>query len=576
MHLLLLLAGAGAMGICFSLLFVAGFVARAKGLSPAEFLERVESKLGGPFAEAPPEHEESKSKAFPTIFFPLEGKVGSVPVTREGAGGGVTSFGDAILLLTHEGKIFSARSADSIVETTIEVPDNGLSDFMAASKFERYRGYWFIFPYYRYNAILHYSTPEQHGIAISYTEYRADKECYNTAIAVLTLDPKIQTVDTISARKEDWDVIYRTRPCLPLKRNYRALEGHMAGGRLAFKAPATLYLGSGDYHWDGINAPKALAQDPDNDYGKVVAIDLGSLAAHSISLGNRNMQGIAVDGKGRLWVLEHGVRGGDELNRIVEGANYGWPKVTLGTLYNRLPLPNTLSYGRHDGFTNPTYAWLPSVGVSNLSTINRFHPAWDGDMLAATMIDESLYRIRITDNRVLFAERISVGHRIRDLHFLKDRLVLWTDDKKLIFVSVAQPTYTNQVLAEYLAKRPYDENHRSQVEAAVNQCLECHSLNPGEQGKAPNLARAFNARIGSTDFDRYSEALRARSDRWSRANLTTFLKNPQAFAPGTAMPDPGITDPFVLGEVIDLLEAIGITEPDALARLRGEGPYKKQ
>ena len=77
------------------------------------------------------------------------------------------------------------------------------------------------------------------------------------------------------------------------------------------------------------------------------------------------MQGVAFDAKGQLWTVEHGLRGGDELNLIEEGKDYGWPQERLGTLYNRLPISNTLSYGRHDRFEPPVYSdWMRAQETS--------------------------------------------------------------------------------------------------------------------------------------------------------------------------------------------------------------------
>ena len=128
-----------------------------------------------------------------------------------------------------------------------------------------------------------------------------------------------------------WKILFESNPCLPLKETYRALEGHMAGGRIAFDGQETLYLASGDYHWDGMYAPAALAQDEAADYGKVIAINVFSGNAEQVSRGHRNTQGIAIDNSGSIWVTEQGVRGGDELNLIKKGENYGWPDASLGT-----------------------------------------------------------------------------------------------------------------------------------------------------------------------------------------------------------------------------------------------------
>ena len=501
-----------------------------------------------------------EEEVFKSIFLRLNSDRSIVPVERSGAGGGLTTFGDAVLLLTHEGKIFSARSARDIKEMAIETPENGFSAYKRASASERYRNFTHRFDYFRYNDILYFRSESKHGLILSYTEFDEDDECYVNAIAVLVLNPDIRSVEEISARREEWEVVYRTRPCLPLKEQWRAIEGHMAGGRITFEAPTTVYLASGDYHWDGIYAPEAIAQDPDKHYGKVIAIDLTSHDARIISTGHRNMQGIVIDRNGQLWVAEHGVRGGDELNRVIEGANYGWPEETLGTRYNGLPVPNTRSYGRHETFTAPTFAWLPSVSISNLTLIENFHESWDGDLLMASLGRKSIFRIRVKDDRVVFAERIKIGKRIRYVHQHSDgRLVLWTDDKYLIFLTPAEQSFVAEFIEGYIADASYDDTQRNQIEVALGSCMECHSFEPGIQMDAPSLAGIFDAPVAATRYGGYSEALEGRDGLWSRAELAAFLQDPVAFAPGTTMPDPEIDDPFVLDELINLLEAISNT-----------------
>ena len=107
----------------------------------------------------------------------------------------------------------------------------------------------------------------------------------------------------------------------------------------------------------------------DSDYGKTIRIDPNDWSATKFSLGHRNPQGITIDDKGRIWVVEHGPMGGDELNLIRQGANYGWPSVTLGVNYSgelvddKRWLPNPRQ-GRHDDYESPVFAWMPSIGVS--------------------------------------------------------------------------------------------------------------------------------------------------------------------------------------------------------------------
>jgi glucose/arabinose dehydrogenase len=288
---------------------------------------------------------------------------------------------------------------------------------------------------------------------------------------------------------------------LPLKQEKRAIEGHMAGGRLAFAPPDTLVLASGDYNLDGVYGPGAAAQDPSMDYGKVIEINLGTGAATIVSSGHRNMQGISFDHDGKLWVVEHGMRGGDEINHVVAGENYGWPKETLGTLYNKMPWPSGHSYGRHEQFRSPTFAWLPSVAPSGLTLIDGFHETWDRDLLMSTLRLQSLYRIRIEDERVKFAERIFVGKRIRYVQQHSDgRIVLWTDDHEMIFLTIDEEGFITEFIDDHFDEAGYSVTARQNIQDALESCMQCHSFDPGDHVNAPSLGRIFNAPIAGLEF----------------------------------------------------------------------------
>ncbi len=482
--------------------------------------------------------------------------------SRPGKGGGLTSFGDELLLLTQDGTIFLV-SEDEITKTNIEAPDNGLQNYIVASRSEKYRNYEHNFGSFRYNDILYYSEASRHGLVLSYTEWLSDEECYGTTISKLELPAGIKSVMDVQAEGDEWEIVYRTRPCLKLKSEKRAIEGHMAGGRIAYLKPHKIVLGSGDYHWDGVYAPQAYSQVPNNDYGKVLEIDLDDGTSRIISIGNRNMQGILVDSNGQIWVTEHGPRGGDELNRIVEGGNYGWPEETLGTRYSKLPWPGKGLYGRHDLHIAPTYAWVPSIAVSNLMQIEKFHPSWDGDLLAASLRKKSLFRLRIKDNRVVFAEPIKVKERIRYAHqHTNGRIVLWTDSKKLLFVSAAENTYTDEVLSKIIADSEYNMEEIKSIESAINRCGECHSFEMDDHEGSPGLGMIFESNIAATGYSDYSDALKSKSGIWTEDELSRFLQDPQIYAPGTSMPDPGIKDKFVIDAIVQILKQLSSPELD--------------
>ena len=193
----------GFIGASIGISFFGGYAVGRYRIQPFTLVQKVERKLRNFLAAKAGE----EGKLFDSIFLRLDSERSIVPVERVGAGGGLTSFGDAVLLLTHEGKIFSARSARDIKEMAIETPENGFSAYRRAAESERYRNFTHNFGYFRYNDILYYRSDSEHGLVLSYTEFDEDNECYVTAIAVLVLNPDIRSVEEISARREDWEVV---------------------------------------------------------------------------------------------------------------------------------------------------------------------------------------------------------------------------------------------------------------------------------------------------------------------------------------------------------------------------------
>jgi glucose/arabinose dehydrogenase len=133
--------------------------------------------------------------------------------------------------------------------------------------------------------------------------------------------------------------------------------------------------------------------------------------------------------------------GGDELNSIVPGADFGWPHVTLGVNYTEPASdakfwPGNPNQGRHDGYWMPTFAWMPSIAPSAIRTISGFHPRWDGDLLIATLAGQSLHRIRLDGSHVLYDERIAVDRRIRAIEIAHGRIYILFDDGRF---GVAMP-----------------------------------------------------------------------------------------------------------------------------------------
>lgn len=153
----------------------------------------------------------------------------------------------------------------------------------------------------------------------------------------------------------------------------------------------------------------------DNPFASAADREKGRLPA-IWSYGHRNPQGLAFDLKGNLYDTEHAPRGGDELNRVVKGANYGWPLVSFGINYNDSPLATPWP-SQDQNITMPVYRWLPSSAACGLDTVrgNAF-PSWKGDLIAGGLAGQNVDRVRVDGDR--FVEREELLHglgRVRDV-----------------------------------------------------------------------------------------------------------------------------------------------------------------
>ncbi|MGD2070437.1 MAG: PQQ-dependent sugar dehydrogenase, partial [Gemmatimonadota bacterium] len=336
-----------------------------------------------------------------------------------------------------------------------------------------------------------------------------------------------------------WRTVHETRPCLPFKtRGRNGFAGHEMGGRLAFLDPRRVLMTVGDHEFDGYNSNTAAAQEAGWEYGRTLLIDLATGEAEVFALGQRNPQGLFVDGAGTVWSTEHGPQGGDELNRLVRGGNYGWPYRTWGTDYGALswPLADT---ARDPSFREPVYAWVPSVGISSLLAVEGpGFTRWRGDLVVASLTARTLWRIRVDHDRVAFVEPLEIGSRVRDLVEGPDgALVLWTDSADVIRLEPA-------------------EDREEGVALFQRYCGACHKTG-NEQAFAPNLAGVVDRPVGGSEGFDYSPALERMEGRWTEGRLRAFLREPLAVAPGTTMEFAGVRDPEHVDAIIRYLGTLG-------------------
>jgi cytochrome c2 len=267
---------------------------------------------------------------------------------------------------------------------------------------------------------------------------------------------------------------------------------------------------------DSLDGGPRLPQDPGADYGKILLLDRSG-GRELYSLGHRNPEGITVARDGSVWSTEHGPRGGDELNRVLAGGNYGWPYATYGTEEDQTPVSTAEHERDHGPYQEPVYAWVPSVGISSVIELGgEQFPTWTGDLLVASLNGRSLFRLRMQGGRVVYSVPIPVGYRVRDL--VEDRdgeVILYLDRGELITIADAGIDSAEATFAIW--------------------CGSCHRANPDRGASAPGLEGVWGRRAGSVPGYDYSEALLGLDLEWDEATLERFLADPPAFAPGTTM-----------------------------------------
>ncbi len=205
------------------------------------------------------------------------------------------------------------------------------------------------------------------------------------------------------------------------------------GGRIAFLPDGTLVLTLGD----GFDY-REEAQNTGNHLGKIVRLNAdGSIPTDNPygnaiwSFGHRNVQGIVYDAEtGQLIAHEHGPRGGDEINIIERGHNYGWPAATFGVDYNGARISPFDSLPDTD---SPVFHWSPSIAPSGMALYHGdLFPEWDGDLLIATLMGKAVYRVRLGQGRATEEGRMfdQIGERIRDVRVGPDGAVYALTDSE--------------------------------------------------------------------------------------------------------------------------------------------------
>jgi len=228
-------------------------------------------------------------------------------------------------------------------------------------------------------------------------------------------------------RVDGLQVIWRQDP-------QAATPGHFSH-RIAFAPDGHMFVTSGE------RMQMTPAQAMDGNLGKVIRLtetgavppgnpfaDKGSIAAQFWSVGHRNLLGIAFDGAGRLWTNEMGPRGGDEVNLIQPGKNYGWPVVSNGDNYNGSPIPD---HPTRPEFEAPKVWWNPSISPSSLMIYSgKMFPQWQGSAFIGALSGQALIRVALDGTNARKADQWDMGARIREVEQGPDGAIYLLEDER--------------------------------------------------------------------------------------------------------------------------------------------------
>lgn len=277
--------------------------------------------------------------------------------------------------------------------------------------------------------------PQSGLVYFSYYEPRKGGNGLAVARARLALQPK--------PHLEALQVVFRMQPTMDSTKH--------AGGRLVFAPDGNLFVTLGER---SILPGRKQARDLGSHLGKVVRIapdgsvpkdnpfvDRKGARPEIWTLGHRNILSAALDGRGRLWVVEMGPQGGDELNLIERGKDYGWPTIGYGEEYSGARIHEST---QQKGLQQPVYYWDPVISPSGLTIYSgELFPEWKGDFLIGGLSSEALIRLRMKGDRVAGEERLltDLEERIREVVQGPDGAVYVLtddDDGKLLKLTPAQ------------------------------------------------------------------------------------------------------------------------------------------
>ena len=438
-------------------------------------------------------------------------------------GGSIAPTTNGLLILDRLGKIFYYEKS-LIRDTELLVPNN-LNRYIAEYSGEKIS--------LTVDSLRAHSIEYDNENSIIYVAYSEFLEKDSTRVSVSSIKVNKNDFSAVS----DWSKVYETEIYDDLASNTSA-----AGGKILLSNDF-LYLTVGNNYQKKIGGEIYISTDDiKSSSGKIIKINLNTGFSEFVSQGHRNSQGLVLLKNGFLINTEHGPQGGDEINLIDKGNNYGYPYRTFGTDYGKYSYTSPKEINSST-FVDPIFDFSPGIGISALIEVDGFHEKWDGNIIVGSLKGRSLYRLVRSNKNFISLESIWIGSRIRDIASFNNKIILLTDSGELITLSIDKERYNSD-----LRFGKTNDNI-----AALSKCLGCHSMSKSSPNMtAPSLYKVFNRKIGSDSFLFYSNAIVNKEGNWTEKNLYNYLSNPTKFIPGTSKVDLGIDD-LEIQKIVNLL-----------------------
>ena len=390
----------------------------------------------------------------------------------------------------------------------------------------------------------------------------------------------------------DGEEIYNTSPAAP--------TGGPNITKLLFLKDKSLIFAVGSSGQHAYN----MVQRLDGDIGKIIRINRdGSIPKDNLiklnnpnskdglwALGLRSVGGLTLDGKGQLWAVDMGPKGGDELNIIQPGGNHGFPLVSWGFDYSGKALSEVQNAS---GFVDPVISWSPSISPFGLTYYDKdVFSNWHGDFFLGVLGEQTIIRLRIKNKKIIQQENLlpNLNERIRSIETGPDGYIYASTDSsngKIIRLRPGNPTKKDQEnisvpfkipenssAAERLKLHGVMQNEETMIafrapydpikaELLYNQkCLSCHNLKAIDGNNiGPHLESIAGRRSGSLTNYPYSVAMTSDSRTsviWDSRSITAFLTNPNGIFPGTKMVAEPLSyeDAILVGKFLTKIEKV--------------------